>query len=138
MSPILVAGGAGYIGSHTAKLLWQSGFHPVVLDSLITGNRWAVRFGPFVKGSIGNSSLVEQIVNEYGIQGAILLAAHAYVGESTTQPAKYYHNNVAESIAFLEGLLAAGVRRLVYSSSCSIYGMQAKIPINENSPKLPL
>jgi len=138
MTPVLVAGGAGYIGSHTAKFLRQSGFLPVVLDNLITGNRWAVRFGPFVEGSTGDRALVEQTVKTYGIQGAILFAAHAYVGESTREPAKYYRNNIAESIAFLDALLAANVRSLVFSSSCSIYGIQEVVPIAEDSPKHPL
>jgi UDP-glucose-4-epimerase GalE len=138
MIPILVAGGAGYIGSHTAKLLRQCGFLPVVLDSLIAGHRWAVRFGPFVEGSMGDSLLVQQMVSEYGIQGAILFAAHACVGESTELPAKYYGNNVAQSIGFLDGLLAAGVRALVFSSSCAIYGIQESIPIREDSAKYPL
>jgi UDP-arabinose 4-epimerase len=135
---ILVAGGAGYIGSHTAKLLQQEGFLPVVLDNLVTGNRWAVRFGPFAEGSVAERSLVEKTVREFGIQAAILFAAHAYVGESTEFPAKYYRNNICESIGFLDGLLASGVKKLVFSSSCSIYGIQKEIPIREESPKDPL
>ena len=138
MTPILVAGGAGYIGSHTAKLLQQSGFLPVTLDNLATGNRWALRYGPFVEGSIGDALLVKRTIEEHGIEGAILFAAHAYVGESTQNPAKYYRNNVAQTIAFLDGLLEAGVRALVFSSSCSIYGPQETIPIAEDSPKRPL
>jgi UDP-arabinose 4-epimerase len=136
--PVLVAGGAGFIGSHTAKLLQQSGFLPVVIDSLVTGNRWAVRFGPFVEGSIADHGLVEKTVAEYGIAGAILFAAHAYVGESTQDPAKYYRNNIGESIGFLDALLATGVKALVFSSSCSIYGIQKEIPIREDSSKDPL
>jgi len=138
MIPILVAGGAGYIGSHTAKFLRQSGFEPVVLDNLVTGNRWALRFGPFVEGSIGDGALVARCVREYGIEGAILFAAHAYVGESTEKPAKYYRNNIAESLGFLDALLDCGVKALVFSSSCSVYGIQEKVPIAEDSPKGPL
>lgn len=136
--PILVAGGAGYIGSHTAKMLGQAGFLPVVVDNLITGNRWAVRFGPFAEGSIANRTLVEKTIREFGIQGAILFAAHAYVGESTQYPAKYYRNNVCGSLDFVDGLLAAGVKTLVFSSSCSIYGIQKEVPIREDLPKYPL
>lgn len=138
MTSILVAGGAGYIGSHTAKLLRKAGFVPVTLDNLVTGNRWAVRFGPFAEGSMGDRGLVERTVREHDIQGAILFAAHAYVGESVEQPQKYYRNNVGESIAFLDALLTAGVRALIFSSSCSIYGVQEAIPIAEDSPKRPL
>ena len=135
---ILVAGGAGYIGSHTAKALRNFGFTPVVLDNLVTGNPWAVRFGPFVRGSISDAALVEKTVRDHGIEAAILFAAHAYVGESTEFPAKYYRNNVCGSIAFLDALLAAGVRHLVFSSSCSIYGDQGGLPIREDQPRNPL
>ena len=138
MTPILVAGAAGYIGSHTAKVLRQSGYLPVALDTLVTGNRWSVRFGPFVEGSLGDRALVERTLREHGIRGAILFAAHAYVGESTEQPAKYYRNNIVESLAFLDALLAAGVQVLVFSSSCSIYGIQEVIPIREDTPMRPL
>lgn len=81
---------------------------------------------------------MRKVAGDYGIRGAILFAAHAYVGESTQDPAKYYRNNVCESVAFLDGLLAAGVKALVFSSSCSIYGQQKEIPIREESPKDPL
>jgi UDP-glucose-4-epimerase GalE len=136
---VLVAGGAGYIGSHTAKALRHAGFEPVTLDNLVTGNRCAVRFGPFVEGSIADRPLVEKTVREFGIEAAILFAAHAYVGESTAHPAKYYRNNVGASIDFLDGLMAAGVKTLVFSSSCSIYGAQTDdAPISESAPKNPL
>ena len=135
---VLVAGGAGYIGSHTAKLLRQVGFLPVVLDNLSTGNRWAARYGPFAEGSIADRHLVERTIQEFGIQAAILFAGHAYVGESTGHPAKYYRNNICESVEFLDGLLTAGVKKLVFSSSCSIYGIQQEMPIGEDSPKDPL
>lgn len=135
---ILVAGGAGYIGSHTAKALRHSGFTPVVLDNLVTGNPWAVRFGPFVRSSISDAALVEKTVRDHGIEAAILFAAHAYVGESIEFPGKYYRNNVCNSIAFLDALLAAGVRLLVFSSSCSIYGDQGGLPIREDQPRHPL
>ena len=137
-TPVLVAGGAGFIGSHTAKLLRQSGFLPVVVDNLVTGNRWAARFGPYVEGSIADRSLIQKTIEEHKIQGAILFAAHAYVGESTQHPAKYYRNNICESLAFLDTLLAMDVKALVFSSSCSIYGIQKEIPIREDSPKDPL
>jgi len=135
---VLIAGGAGYIGSHTAKVLRRAGFLPVVLDNLITGNRWAVRFGPFVEGCIANRALVEKTIKEFGIEAVILFAAHAYVGESTEQPAKYYRNNISEPVAFLDALLAEGVKTLVFSSSCSIYGIQGGSSIREDSPKDPL
>jgi UDP-arabinose 4-epimerase len=135
---VLVAGGAGYIGSHTAKELRRRGFLPVVLDNLSTGNRWAVRFGPFVQGSVADRLLVEKAIREFGIQAAILFAAHAYVGESTEHPAKYYRNNICESLAFLDALLASGIKSLIFSSSCAIYGIHEEIPIDEDRSKNPL
>jgi len=138
MRAVLVAGGAGFIGSHTAKVLRRSGMFPVVLDNLVTGNRWAAKFGAFAEGAISDRALVARLIREHAIQGAILFAAHAYVGESTHAPAKYYRNNIAQSLEFLEALLEGGVRSLVFSSSCSIYGVQAQAPIAEDAPKNPL
>lgn len=135
---VLVAGGAGFIGSHTAKVLKRNGMVPVVLDNLVTGNRWAAKFGPFREGPISDRELVAGLIHEYSIQGAILFAAHAYVGESTQFPAKYYRNNISSSIDFLDALLENGVHRLVFSSSCSIYGMNGEGLIDEETPKNPL
>lgn len=135
---VLVAGGAGFIGSHTAKVLRQNGFVPVVLDNLVTGNRWSVKFGPYAEGAIGDRELVSDVIRQYSIEGAILFAAHAYVGESTGAPAKYYRNNISQSIEFLDALLEGGVRHLVFSSSCSIYGVQERVPIAEDADKNPL
>jgi UDP-arabinose 4-epimerase len=135
---ILVAGGAGYIGSHTAKVLRHNGYRPVALDNLSTGNRWSVQFGPFVEGSIGDRELVGKTIRDFNIRAAILFAGHAYVGESTVNPGKYYGNNVCESLFFLDSLLAAGIKHLVFSSSCSIYGIQPHGPIGEASHLNPL
>jgi UDP-arabinose 4-epimerase len=136
---VLVAGGAGYIGSHTAKALKKAGYTPVVLDNLTTGNAFAVRFGPFVEGSIDDQDLVSRVIRDYQVSGAILFAANAYVGESTQVPNKYYLNNVAGSLSFLEALVHNQVRALVFSSSCSIYGVQrTNNLITEDSPKGPL
>jgi UDP-arabinose 4-epimerase len=137
-TPVLVAGGAGYIGSHTAKALKTAGMEPVVLDNLITGNRFALRFGPFVEGSIEDRALVLRLIRERGIEAAVMFAAHAYVGESVENPRKYYHNNVSSALAFLDALIDGGVRAMVFSSSCSIYGIQEKVPIAEDASKNPL
>ncbi len=135
---VLVAGGAGYIGSHTCKVLKQSSFEPVVLDNLSTGHRYTLRFGPFYEGGIADAALVQRIVEERKPVGVILFAGHAYVGESTSNPRKYFGNNVTDAIAFLNALVDAGVRNIVFSSSCSIYGIQEKMPIREDSSKDPL
>ena len=135
---VLVAGGAGFIGSHTSKVLRRHGMVPVVLDNLITGNPWSVRFGPFTQADISDRTQVAKIIRDHSIRGAILFAAHAYVGESTAVPAKYYRNNISQSLEFLDALLEGGVRNLVFSSSCSVYGVQAQVPIAEDAPKNPL
>ncbi|MEP6961431.1 MAG: UDP-glucose 4-epimerase GalE [Acidobacteriota bacterium] len=135
---VLIAGGAGYIGSHTAKFLRKNNITPVVLDNLCTGNRFALRFGPFHEGSIADPALVKKLVDQYNLQGAILFAGHAYVGESSQVPRKYFRNNITDNIQFLNNILDAGLKRVVFSSSCSIYGIQAHMPISEDTPKDPL
>jgi UDP-arabinose 4-epimerase len=135
---ILVAGGAGYIGSHTAKRLRLDAYEPVILDNLVTGNRFALQGLPFYEGSIGDPELLRRIVSEEKIEGVILFAAHAYVGESTTNPRKYYENNLVETLKLLGVLLDTGVRNLVFSSSCSIYGTQEVERMTEDLPKNPL
>ncbi len=135
---VLIAGGAGYIGSHTAKVLSRAGMMPLVLDNLCTGNRESVRFGPFFEGSTADSALVGRIIEEYRPFGAILFAAHAYVGESTQNPRKYFRNNVSDTIRFLDTLIDCGLRRVVFSSSCSVYGVSDHIPIKEDSETRPL
>lgn len=137
-SSILVAGGAGYIGSHTAKLLRLAGREPVALDNLVTGNRFALRFGPAYEGAIEDAALAGGIIQRHAIRAVIFFAAHAYVGESATNPSKYFQNNVSNALTFLESIRRAGVRQVVFSSSCSVYGVQARIPIGEDSPTDPL
>ncbi len=135
---VLVAGGAGYIGSHTAKVLSQSGFTPVVLDNLSTGYRDAVRFGPFFEVDITDTHRIAEIIAEYRPVGAILVAGYIAVGESTGDPRKYYDNNVAGALSFLNVLVDASVRNVVFSSSAAVYGLQERVPIPEDSPLDPL
>lgn len=138
LQSILVAGGAGYIGSHTAKALKHAGYQPVVLDNLVTGNRFSIQFGPFEEGRIEDTARVQEVIRRYSIETAIFFAAHAYVGESTLHPAKYFHNNVVNAIQFIEATRQAGLKKIVFSSSCSIYGIQSSEPIHEKSIPGPL
>jgi UDP-arabinose 4-epimerase len=135
---VLVAGGAGYIGSHTAKFLRNAGYTPVVLDNLCTGNRFALRYGPFHEGNISEAALVRRIVDQHQPIGAILFAGHIDVGESARAPRKYFHNNVSEAVEFLDALLDSGVSRVVFSSSCAVYGIQTVMPLNEDASKDPV
>jgi UDP-arabinose 4-epimerase len=136
---VLVAGGAGYIGSHTAKALVQAGFQPVVLDNLSTGHRFSLKYGPFYEGSIKDAGLLEEIAATHRPVGAILFAGFIAVGESTQNPSKYFRNNVIDSIQFLDQYLHLDLpKNIVFSSSAAVYGIQEKVPIVEASPMDPL
>jgi UDP-arabinose 4-epimerase len=135
---VLVTGGAGYIGSHTAKALAAAGYTPVVFDDLSTGNLWAVKWGPLVKGNIADDVLLRRTIDRYEISAAIHLAASAYVGESMENPRKYFHNNVQNSLSFLDTLLACGVDRLIFSSTCAVYGVPQTEALDEEHPQAPV
>ncbi|EHK58674.1 UDP-glucose 4-epimerase GalE [Allomesorhizobium alhagi] len=135
---ILVAGGAGYIGSHTAKLLAKRGFEPVVYDNLSTGNRSAVRWGPFVHGDILDTAHFARTIGRHKPLAVIHFAASAYVGESVEDPAKYYRNNVSGTQSLLDACLAGGVDKIIFSSSCATYGVPALLPIREETPQRPI
>src|SRR4051812_49206222 len=98
---ILVTGGAGYIGSHTAKRLKQSGYKPVVLDNLSTGHAWAVKWGPLIEGNCGDTALVRSVLRDHGIEAVMHFAGSAEVNESAQNPEKYFQNNVANSLGLL-------------------------------------
>src|SRR5579862_1057519 len=138
MSRILLTGGAGYIGSHTAKRLAQAGFEPVTLDNLSTGHRWAVRWGPLVEGDIADRKLVRRTIERYRIGAVIHFAANALVGESMRNPHKYLHGNANSSLKLLEAMREARVRRIVVSSTCAVYGKPKKTPISEAEVTVPV
>jgi UDP-glucose 4-epimerase/UDP-arabinose 4-epimerase len=128
---VLVVGGAGYIGAHTCKALAREGFDPITFDNLSTGHRDFVRWGPLVEGDIRDSAAVEKAVRDYEIAAVIHFAACAYVGESVTDPAKYYDNNVSGTLALLHGLREGGCNKIVFSSTCAVYGQPGRVPIDE-------
>ena len=135
---ILVPGGAGYIGSHTAKALARAGHVPVAIDDLSTGNEWAVRWGPLVRGSIGDRALLSRVFSEEKIDAVLHFAASAYVGESMAEPQKYFQNNVVNSLSLLDAMRAAGIMRIVFSSSCATYGDPVRLPIDETHAQKPV
>lgn len=135
---VLVTGGAGYIGSHTAKLLAVSGHEPIVLDNLCTGHRWAVKSRRLVKAAVGNTAVVRDAIRRYGITAVVHLAGSAYVGESVQNPRKYFRNNVVQTIALLDALVAENVKHIVFSSSCTTYGIPDCVPIAEDHPQRPI
>lgn len=136
--PVLVTGGAGYIGSHTCKALAAAGARPVVFDDLSTGHRDAVRWGTFVRGDVRDRGAVAAALMRHDISCVLHFAGKAYVGESMQDPGKYYDNNVGGMIGLLAGCTEAGVERVVFSSSCATYGLPECLPITEDTPQRPI
>lgn len=135
---ILVTGGAGYIGSATVEMLRAQKREVVILDNLVYGHREAVFSDtPFYEGSIGDVELVKRILSEHDIEACIHFAAYAYVGESVTKPSVYYENNVVQGLRFLTTLTEAGMKRIVFSSSCATYGEPQRLPLDETHPQHP-
>ncbi|MGL5008848.1 MAG: UDP-glucose 4-epimerase GalE [Paracoccaceae bacterium] len=135
---VLVTGGAGFIGSHTCKALSENGFLPVTLDNLITGHEDAVRFGPLVQADVRDAAAVEAALRGHNISAVLHFAASAYVGDSMRAPLFYYDNNVGGMTGLLRGCAAAGVDRIVLSSSCATYGVPDTLPIREESAQNPI
>jgi UDP-glucose 4-epimerase len=138
MMAILVTGGAGYIGSVTVELLQATGVRVVVLDDLARGHRPAITpETPFYQGRVGDRTLIAKIAAEHRLDSCVHFAALSYVGESVEQPQKYFENNVEQGIALIGSLVAAGVRRIVFSSTCATYGEPERVPISEDCPQWP-
>ncbi len=135
---VLVTGGAGFIGSHTCKQLRAAGYNPVTFDNLSTGHRDAVRFGPFVQGDIRDADALATAIHDHGASAIIHFAASAYVGESVTNPAKYYDNNLGGMIGLLSAARATGIDKIVFSSSCATYGIPDVLPISETTDQRPI
>lgn len=134
MKNILVTGGAGYIGSHACKALKAAGYTPVTYDNLCLGKRDFVKWGPLVIGETGDSAKVAETIKAHDISAVMHFAAFAYVGESVTHPAKYYENNVVGTLGLLNGMREAGCDRIVFSSTCAVYGDVTTTPISETTP----
>jgi UDP-arabinose 4-epimerase len=135
---ILIVGGAGYIGSQTAKAVAAAGLEPVVFDNLVYGHEWAVKWGPMVRGDLADRALLVDVMKRHRVDAVIHFAAYAYVGESVTNPRKYYGNNLAGSLNLLDAMLDAGVRDVVFSSTCATYGEPLRVPIAEDHPQIPV
>jgi UDP-glucose 4-epimerase len=136
---VLVVGGAGYIGSHCVRQLIAAGHRPVVLDNLVYGHRGAVAPGvPLYDGNLGDEAFVGRVLQDEKIEVVMHFAAFCYVGESVTDPLKYYFNNVVATLHLLKAMLNAGVKKFVFSSTCATFGVPAKLPIDENLPQSPI
>src|SRR4051812_3103249 len=135
---VLVTGGAGYIGSHTAKTLKSAGHDPIVLDNLTYGHESAVQWGPFEAGDLADVAFLRGVFDRHAIDAVIHFAANAYVGESMTDPRKYFRNNTFNTLNLLDTMVERGVMRIVFSSTCATYGDPQRIPIDEAHPQAPV
>ncbi len=135
---VLVAGGAGYIGSNMTAMLSDAGFEPVVFDNLSKGHRAAVRQAKLVIGDLADYELLVRTLKKYKIEAVMHFAALIEVGESVGQPLRYYQNNLANTQNLLSAMEAAGVEKFVFSSTAAVYGMPEEIPVTEDCPKEPI
>jgi len=138
---ILVTGGAGYIGSHTVLALKQAGYKVVILDNLVYGHRDLVEEVlqvELIVGDTSDRSLLDHVFKTHDIAAVMHFSAYAYVGESVTDPAKYYRNNVLGTLTLLEAMLTASVNKFVFSSTCATYGVPEFVPIPETHPQNPI
>lgn len=138
MSKILVCGGAGYIGSHINKMLNQQGYETVVFDNLVYGHREAVKWGELVVGDLNDSEALKKLFDRYDFDAVFHFAAYAYVGESVTDPEKYYFNNVSNTLNLLHAMKEHGVKKIIFSSTCATYGEPERVPITEDMPQNPI
>jgi UDP-glucose 4-epimerase len=136
---VLVVGGAGYIGSHCVRQLIAAGHRPVVLDNFVYGHRKAVAPGvPVHEGNLGDEAFVLRVLRDERIDVVMHFAAYCYVGESVTDPLKYYFNNVVATLHLLAAMRTAGVTKFVFSSTCATFGVPASLPIHECLPQAPI
>ncbi len=134
---ILVTGGAGYIGSHTVRLLRERGREVVAFDSMEFGHRAAIGDVPLVKGDVGDAKAVTDAVERYGIDAVVHFAAYKSPAESMLEPWRYFGNNAAKTASLIETLHQVGVGRVVFSSTCAVYGTPERVPVGEDTPIRP-
>ena len=134
---ILVTGGAGYIGSHTVRLISGVGENVIVYDNLVKGHRDAVKGHEFVQGDIFDSELLSHTIKKYNIDAVIHFAAYSLVGESMDEPSKYYNNNFCGTLNLLDVMMKNDVKKLVFSSTAAVYGEPERVPVTEELSKNP-
>ncbi|MFV1997304.1 MAG: UDP-glucose 4-epimerase GalE [Acidiferrobacterales bacterium] len=138
MTDILVAGGAGYVGSHMVKLLLKKGHGVTTLDNLSSGYRDAVVGGEFIEGDLADQELLEKIFVDKKYDEVIHFASHIQVGESVQKPGKYYRNNFSNTLNLLDTMARHGITRFIFSSSAAVYGVPENTPVDEKHPKRPI
>jgi len=137
-SVVLVTGGAGYIGSHTAKALRRAGHAVIIYDNLSAGHRAAALGAPFIRGDVGDVAAVRQALRETGATAVMHFAAWLTIPDSVRDPAGYYRNNVAGALGTLEAMAAEGCGHFVFSSTCAVYGDPQHTPLTESHPTAPI
>ena len=135
---VLVTGGAGYIGAHACKALRRAGYVPVTFDNLVTGWQDAVKFGPFERGDLLDRARLDEVFAKYEPVAVMHFAALSQVGESMSQPGRYWHNNVGGSLNLIEAAVDAACMNFVFSSTCATYGDQDNVVLDENSAQYPI
>jgi UDP-glucose-4-epimerase GalE len=133
---VLVIGGAGYIGSHAARALRRSGYQVIIFDNLSTGYDFLASGFELIKGDILDTSVLKQVLTR--VDAVMHFAARAYVGESVANPRKYFRNNVEGGLSLLNAMGEVGVKKIIFSSTCAVYGDPAKVPIDEDTPRQPV
>lgn len=135
MYNVLVAGGAGYIGSHVCKMLTRKGYNVIIYDNLSHGYEFLAKYGKFILGDIGDKRQLDLVFKNYKIDVVMHFCAYIEVGESVQNPRKYYVNNLYHAINLFDTMLENGVNKLIFSSTVAVYGMPENVPIDEEEPK---
>jgi UDP-glucose-4-epimerase GalE len=138
MANILITGGAGYIGSHTTQALRDAGHHVRIFDNFSTGHREFVLGAPLFEGHLADEEALQQAFQISSFDAVIHFASHCYVGESYLNPFKYYHDNILHALNLLRAMTRAGVRKIIFSSTCAVYGTPQSVPIPEEHPTNPI
>jgi len=129
---ILITGGAGYIGSHTAYYMAQQGYHVIILDTLIHGQQWPHQWATCLVNDFADTHILKKIFQEHTIEAVMHFAAYAQVGQSMKEPLAYYENNVGKVITLIQMMLKYKIKKFIFSSSCAVYGIPHSIPISED------
>lgn len=136
--PVIVAGGAGYIGSHMVRMLRDEGYRPIAVDNLSTGHADAVQAGELRQGDIGDAAFMGDLLRETRPACVMHFAASSLVGESMQQPGKYWRNNLVQTLSLLDALVDSGVKHFIFSSTAAVYGNPRQVPIPESHPTEPI
>ncbi|HXJ22481.1 MAG TPA: UDP-glucose 4-epimerase GalE [Polyangia bacterium] len=138
MSSILIVGGAGFIGSHTAKVAAEAGLTPVVFDNLSSGHEWALRWGVFERGDLADQASIAAAIRRHDVKAVMQFAGFIEVGESVRNPSKYLRGNLFNTLNLLDAMVETGVRDIVFSSTAAVYGVPVHVPIREDHPLSPI